>query len=131
MTPLAPDAEVADLLRQVLAELGELRADVETIAASVSRLSRDELRLLQTALPLIALEVRGTAFATADLLDVPRLAVVLEGHSACSLAWLLKRASARNIAGLRVEPCGRDRCGALWTVTTFDRVAAHTLRRVR
>lgn len=108
----------------ILQELVALREAVETLTAIVSPLTPADLRLLETALPIVAATVGDKAFATVDLFDVPELASALDGHSAASLSWLFRRAAGRRIAGVRIEAAGRDRNSVLWAAVTFPNVTS-------
>ena len=67
------------LLREILDQVRELRADVEALAIR-ARLTRGKLRKLKAALPPVAAVVGEAAFLADDLFEMPSLRGLLEGR---------------------------------------------------
>lgn len=113
---LSDEDPVLELLRELVAEVRGLRADLaQRRPAVVTR--TDRVRLAQL-LPAIAATLGSQLFTTHELFasPAPALALVLEGLTPGQVGKLLRRAIGRPIEQLVVERVGDESRRALWRV---------------
>lgn len=100
------------LLRQVLAEVRELRADVAALATM--QLGRGERELLAALLPAAAQLFADRAFTTRDVCRWPTLRPLVHGLTPSALSWTFARSERVTLGEWRVRRIGTDRDGAVW-----------------
>jgi hypothetical protein len=123
--PVVVEADVLELLRELIAEVKGLRADLSVRGqvlncprADISSLSRADLALLGRLLPAIGGALGSEAFLARDLFEheSAALRLVRRGLNAKRIGRLLHRAEGHAIDGYLIERAGVELGAILWRV---------------
>lgn len=111
------DTTATDLLRELVAEIRGLRADL-TQQRSTSTLSREDHAVLVRLLPAVAGAIGSELFSSAELCAHTASAVrlVCAGLTVRQLGRLLRRAVDTPVAGYMVRRQGSEANAVLWQI---------------
>jgi hypothetical protein len=123
---VAVEADVIELLRELVAEVKGLREDLAAVQRAaqppitdrLSVLSRADLELLGRLLPPIGAVCDPPEFAVRELFekDSAELRLVLRGLNGIRVGRLFQRAAGQVVNGYMVERAGAELHASLWRV---------------
>jgi len=117
---VAHDAGVLEaLLRELLAEMKGLRADLAARRSAPAALNREDRACVAGLVPVIGAIYGSEKFAARDLVDAdapPALRLVTRGLTAQQLGSLFSRGAGQVIDGFVLERAGNELHATLWQV---------------
>jgi hypothetical protein len=107
-----------DLLRELIAEVRGLRADLRQVRPALSSLTREDRERLAAILPAIAGALGSEPFTSRDVIEdeAPAVRVVRKGLTVKALSKLFVRGLDVPIDGLMIQKAGAEFGVVAWRV---------------